>query len=211
MILGLIPARADSRRLPRKNVASLGGMPLVVWTIIAAKASGIFSVIAVSTDDDEIKALARKHGVEVIERPAELCADNMPMLPVVRHALTAYPKTEVVMLLQPTSPFRDELHIREAMRQWRNASHGWHPKPSMASVDIKTEKENGAIYISAASVIREGGHIYDEAGGNWFKFHMDSFAASLDIDTPEDLEKAKALLARHEGEVDVKQSKPKRQ
>lgn len=184
-LLALIPARKASARLPRKNIAELGDMPLIVWTMIAAKDAKIFDMIAVSTDDETVKGLASRHGISVIDRPPELCADNMPMLPVVRHALAAHPWAEVIVLLQPTSPFRDSEHIYEALEQWSC-------ERSLASVG-PDGKENGAIFIVSRDAIIDGEHIYDEDGKNFDRYVMDA-GASIDIDTQEDLDRARAWL-----------------
>lgn len=198
-LLALIPARRFSARLPRKNIAELGGMPLIVWTMIAAKAAGVFDAVAVSTDDETVRSLALTNGIDIIDRPPELCADNMPMLPVVRHALAAHPWADAIVLLQPTSPFRDSDHICEALAKWSCAR-------SLASVDPHG-KENGAIFIVRADALRAGEHIYDEDGGNFERYMMNT-VASLDVDTQEDLDRARKMLSRGEGAM---YEDPKRQ
>lgn len=119
-ILGIIPARGGSKGIPRKNIKDLGGRPLIAWTIEAAKASGVFDRLILTTDDDEIASVGRKHGVEVpFMRPKELAGDTTPTLPVLQHAVQWWKDHEgyepdAVMLLQPTAPFRQPFHIREA-------------------------------------------------------------------------------------------------
>jgi N-acylneuraminate cytidylyltransferase/CMP-N,N'-diacetyllegionaminic acid synthase len=120
-ILALIPARGGSKRLPRKNVKSLGGLPLIAWTIRAAMKSGACSSIIVSTDDAEIAAIARDHGVEVPwTRPPELASDTASSVDVALHALAAHEAehgdVDGLLLLQPTSPFRTAESIRAAVR-----------------------------------------------------------------------------------------------
>lgn len=111
-IVGLIPARGGSRG---KNLWPLAGKPLLLWTLEAASASSKLTRVVVSTDSDEVAALAREHGVEVLERPAELAQDDTPMLPVIRHALGALGRVDVLVLLQPTSPLRRPDHIDQAL------------------------------------------------------------------------------------------------
>ena len=88
MRLAIIPARGGSKRIPRKNVKEFCGKPMMAWSIEAAKASGCFDKIIVSTDDAEIADVARAYGATVpFMRPAELSDDNTGTLPVIRHAL----------------------------------------------------------------------------------------------------------------------------
>src|SRR3712207_4288147 len=87
--LGIIPARGGSKTVPRKNLKLLGGKPLIVWSIEAARASRELDRFIVSTDDDEIAAVAREHGAEVpFLRPAEFARDDTPDLPVFQQALS---------------------------------------------------------------------------------------------------------------------------
>lgn len=112
-IVGLIPARAGARG---KNLWPLAGRPLVVWAIDAARASELVTRVVVSTDSDEVAAVARAEGVEVLERPAELARDETPSIEVVRHALRELGPCDVLVLLQPTSPLRRAEHVDAAVR-----------------------------------------------------------------------------------------------
>lgn len=90
MTLAVIPARGGSKRIPRKNIRPFAGRPMIAYAIAAARATGLFDHVVVSTDDDEIAALAAEHGVEVpFRRPAELADDFTPTVPVVAHAIRA--------------------------------------------------------------------------------------------------------------------------
>lgn len=118
-LLAIIPARGGSKRLPRKNVLPLGGKPLIAWTIDAARESGCFVDVLVSTDDAEIAEAARAHGALVPWlRPAEFATDTARSIDVVLHALDWYERecgaVAGMMLLQPTSPFRTAATIRDA-------------------------------------------------------------------------------------------------
>ena len=113
--LGILQARGGSTRIPRKNVKSLLGHPLIAYGGRAALLSGLSRVI-LSTDDDEIAAAAQQYGVDVpFRRPAEL-AEDVPTEHITRHALdwaeadegTAY---DIVVTLQPTTPFILPEHI----------------------------------------------------------------------------------------------------
>ncbi len=86
--IAIIPARGGSKRIPRKNMKKFCGKPMLVWSIEAAHASGLFDAILVSTDDEEIASLAEANGAEApFRRPAELADDRTPILPVVVHAI----------------------------------------------------------------------------------------------------------------------------
>jgi CMP-N-acetylneuraminic acid synthetase len=188
VILGIIPARRGSKRLPRKNIAPLGDIPLIQWTFMAATLCKDLSKTVVTTDYDLVGVMARNMGLEVLWRPPELCVDEMPMLPVVRHALSAYPKASAFVLLQPTSPFRRAEHITEALTLWNRKGR----RQAVVSVN-PAGRENGAIFISSAESIRRGDHIYDEAGGQWHPFEMTA-VESIDIDTEDDLRLAQATF-----------------
>ena len=88
--IAVIPARGGSKRLPRKNIRAFAGRPMIHYAIDAARRSGLFQHIVVSTDDDEVAAVARQAGAEVpFMRPAELADDHTGTVPVIVHALHA--------------------------------------------------------------------------------------------------------------------------
>lgn len=88
MRLAVIPARGGSKRIPRKNIKPFCGKPMIAWSIEAALASGCFDRIIVSTDDEEITAVARDWGAEVpFFRPVELSGDHAGTIPVIAHAV----------------------------------------------------------------------------------------------------------------------------
>ena len=114
--LAIIPARKESKRLPRKNILLLNGKPLISWTIEAAKKSKYIDNIIVNSDDQKILELAKKEGVKFIKRPASLSSDHTSTVDVVIHTLQNIEKKyDYIILLQPTSPLRNEKHIDEAI------------------------------------------------------------------------------------------------
>jgi CMP-N,N'-diacetyllegionaminic acid synthase len=121
-VLGIIPARGGSKGLPRKNILSLAGKPMIVWTIEAARASTLLDRVIVSTDDREIAAIAETHAAEVpFLRPADLAQDSTPTIDPVLHLLDFLVSVEnyrpdYVILLQPTSPLRSTDDIDAAIR-----------------------------------------------------------------------------------------------
>lgn len=123
-IIAIIPARGGSKRLPRKNVLPLGDSPLIVHTINAAKKSGIFDTILVSSDDEEIISIAKEHhALAPFKRPESISNDTASSVDVIKHALNFYKaKGENFthfMLLQPTSPLRTSNSIKDSLNLLR--------------------------------------------------------------------------------------------
>jgi N-acylneuraminate cytidylyltransferase len=112
-VVGLIPARGGSLRVPGKNVLPLAGHPLIAYSVAAALESGIFTEVVVSTDSDEIGAIAGRYGATVIARPAELATATSPDVDWVVHAMRDR-REDAFALLRPTSPFRTAATIRRA-------------------------------------------------------------------------------------------------
>ena len=121
-VLGLIPARAGSKGIPRKNVKALLGKSLIQRACESAVESGVLDRVILSTDDPEAARIAREIGLETpFRRPDELSGDDVAMIDVILHSLGFLRKTgyvpQAVLLLQPTSPFRTVTHIHEAVRR----------------------------------------------------------------------------------------------
>jgi CMP-N,N'-diacetyllegionaminic acid synthase len=124
--VALIPARAGSKRVVGKNVRVLGGHPLVAYSIAAARASGLFSAVIVSTDSPTIADIAAHYGAEVpFLRPAALAGDQSPDIDWVSHAFgeleRAGRRYACFSLLRPTSPFRQAETIRRAWQRFLSA------------------------------------------------------------------------------------------
>ena len=124
-IVALIPARAGSKRVPKKNVRTLGGHPVIAYTIAAALGSGIFEAVIVSTDSEEFAAIARHYGAEVpFLRPAEFASDTSPDIEWIEHTLGELRGrgrgTDCFSILRPTSPFRKPETIRRAWEAFRS-------------------------------------------------------------------------------------------
>lgn len=120
-MLAVIPARGGSKGVPGKNIRELAGKPLIVYTIEAALNSNIFKKVIVSTDSEEIADVARKNGAEVpFMRPSNISGDYISSDEVVKHAVEfCEEKSEIfteVCKLQPTSPLRNEMHIKNAYK-----------------------------------------------------------------------------------------------
>lgn len=127
-ILALIPARGGSKGIPRKNIRNFAGYPLIAWSIAAAKQSALVTRVIVSTDDEEIAAVAREYGAETpFLRPVELAQDKTTDLPVFEHALQWLQENEgyrpeIMVQLRPTSPIRPANMLDHAIRILLNHS-----------------------------------------------------------------------------------------
>lgn len=111
-IIAIIPARGGSKGLPRKNIRTLAGKPLIAWTIEQARKSKYIDKVIVSTEDTEIAEISRKYEAEVpFLRPIELAKDDSPTIDAIMHALNWFEERgdcfDLVVLLEATSPLRD--------------------------------------------------------------------------------------------------------
>lgn len=220
----IIPARGGSKGIPRKNLQDLGGVPLVAHTIHAARECPAVTSAFVSTDDPEIASVSRKYGANVIDRPVEISGDEVPTEAVVRHvldvALARQGSTpEVVVVLQPTSPFRTADHIGECLvaleREGAEAAvsvvaaehhpyrsvricGGWlHPFFDGGLLTRPRQqlpqawRHNGAIYCVRTEVFLRTGCLFTDRTAPYLMRPEDS----VDIDTAFELECARALLS----------------
>lgn len=221
-VLALVPARGGSKGIPGKNIIPLGGKPLIAWTIEAARAVAAIDRLIVSTDDEAIASVARGCGCEVpFLRPPELAQDSTAGIDVVLHALDELEHFDIVVLLQPTSPFRTSAHIDEAIKLLLE-QHA----PSIVSVaqsakppewlyytdengrlepmlkggeDLSRRQDskpvfylNGAIYVARTEWLREQGSF---VGDDTVAYVMPA-ESSIDIDEPWDLQLAEAISAQ---------------
>lgn len=207
--IAIIPARAGSRRVPGKNIKLLGGLPLIAWTINAARASGCFERVMVSTEDPEIRDIAKTYGAEVpFLRPSELATDNASSIDVL---LDHVERTELsgesaLTVLQPTSPFRRPQTIRRAVAEFEARSHcsligvttphaplSWHrvmtSDGQLHAGPLLLESEqsicvlSGLIYITRIDTLMANRDIYGQMP---CAFMVEDHVESLDIDTPLD-------------------------
>jgi len=121
--VAFIPARLGSKRVPGKNIRPLAGHPMLAYTIAPAIESGVFSSVIVSTDSEEIAAIARHYGAEVpFLRPAAFGGDTSPDIEWLEHALTELRaggrSWDAFSILRPTSPFRSAASIRSAFERF---------------------------------------------------------------------------------------------
>jgi len=227
-ILGLIPARGGSKRLPNKNVLPLGGKPLICWTIEAAKNSKYIDDIILSSDDDKLLNIGMTYGIKAIKRPVELAKDEARSIDVVLYHLNQLnQKPEYIILLQPTSPFRTAKHIDEAIEflfikrahaiisvcevehspLWCNTLPDDLSMAHFLPKDLKGKRSqelpkfyriNGAIYICRTEKIYKENTFFLKE--NIFAYIMDR-NSSVDIDTLEDLLYCETLLKARTNDV----------
>ncbi len=122
MRLCVIPARGGSKRIPRKNIKAFCGKPMISYSIEAAKESGLFDKIVVSTDDAEIAEIAKSYGAVVpFMRPSELSDDHTATIPVIAHAIKASVNdindVEAVCCIYATAPLVQAQYIQEAYKK----------------------------------------------------------------------------------------------
>lgn len=117
-ILAVIPARGGSKGVPHKNIKQLAGKPLIAWTIEVARQSKYITTTIVSTDDEEICAVAKEYGAEVpFMRPPHLAEDDTPGVAPILQAIEQCPDYDYVVVLQPTSPLRTTEDIDGAIEK----------------------------------------------------------------------------------------------
>lgn len=119
MNIAVIPARAGSKRIPGKNIRFFSGKPMIAYAIEAAKNSGLFAHVIVSTDDPKIAAIACQYGAEIpFMRPSELADDHTPTVPVIAHAIDACESlgwcAEMICCIYPGVPFIQTADIQTA-------------------------------------------------------------------------------------------------
>lgn len=128
--VAIIPARGGSKRIPRKNIKVFCGKPMIAWSIEAALKSGCFEHVIVSTDDQEIAAVARKYGAEVpFIRPAELSDDHSGTTAVIKHAIQSLQrcgdKIDYACCIYATAPFVSVNDLRAAWQRINGSEHDY--------------------------------------------------------------------------------------
>lgn len=225
-ILVIIPARGGSKGIPGKNIKPFGGVPLICHSIRQARqALGDDCHLCVSTDSEEIRAVAEAEGVAVpFLRPAELAADTTPTRDVLLHALDYYTDTEgfnprCILLLQPTSPLRTAAQISEALKLYRDDIDmvvSVREASANPYYDIFEQDDTGMLHISkgdghftrrqdAPKVLQYNGAIYVINPQSLKKMTLGEFprrvpffmdkVTSLDLDTPLDWEIGEKIVS----------------
>lgn len=128
-IIAIIPARGGSKGIPQKNIIDLGGLPLLAWSIRVARAAKVLDEVYVSTDDDEIAKIAKEYGARVpFLRPKELATDKATTVDAISHFILKLKMEnncpDIVVLLQPTQPFRSVETIIKAIEAYKLTGSG---------------------------------------------------------------------------------------
>lgn len=184
-VLGLIPARGGSKRLPGKNLKMLNGKPMINWTVDAAKRSKYLDRLVLTTEDPSIIAAVTNHGVEIVNRPAELAQDKSNVYDAIFHALEFFEPHDYLCLLQITSPLRTAEDIDGCIEKcvFMNA-------PSCISVDNKRPVANGAVYVAWTTWLREMRQ-FDAGRVVTYPMPRDR---SVDVDTIDDFHRAERIM-----------------
>jgi len=129
MKIAVIPARGGSKRIPKKNIKYFMGNPISAYSIEAAIKSQLFDEIVVSTDDEEIAAVAQEYGATIpFMRPDDLSDDYTGVTPVIRHAANWFTdngqKPDYICCLFSTAPFIQVKYIREGLEKLKNIKQG---------------------------------------------------------------------------------------
>lgn len=225
-VFGVIPARGGSKGLPGKNLKTLGRLPLIGHAVASAREARRLTRFIVSTDSAAIADEARRHGAEVpFMRPADLASDQAGMVPVLQHAVRwleagGGPRPDLVVTLQPTSPFRVGADIdatiakvvetgAESAQTIVEASY--HPF-FMKTLDgdrtvalfpdghkyVRRQdappvyQPSGAVYVTRYDVLMRDGHVL----GKDNRGIVMGFEASVNVDTEWDFLLAELILSR---------------
>lgn len=220
--IAIIPARSGSKGLKDKNIIDLCGKPLIAYTIDAAIQSGEFDRVIVSTDSEHYADISRQYGAEIMMRGEALSNDQattyMVLEDILKNRLSE--PIDYFVLLQPTSPLRNETHVKEAVAKFENRFNDFdflvsmkeseHAKVLVNPIDedeslkyfdtdfsnyrrqgYKDYSPNGAIFMAKPNAYLERKHFF---GAKSLAYVMTA-EDSVDIDGKLDLAVAKAILA----------------
>ena len=223
MKMAIIPARGGSKRIPRKNVKSFSGKPMIAWSVHAAQEAEIIDRIIVSTDDPEIASVARACGADVpFIRPDELSDDYTGTMPVVAHAIEWHvnqgfdPKQ--VCCIYATAPFIQAVDIQQGLKILEQSGANFSFSVTSFAFPIQRAiklRADGRMEMFDSEYFQVRSQDLPEAYHDAGQFYWGTRAAWLsgaalfgpesapvilpryrvqDIDTPEDWEQAEALM-----------------
>ena len=199
--IALIIARGGSKRVPRKNVQPFCGLPLVAWTVIAAKCSHTVDWVYLSTDDDEIADIGEQFGAQIIRRPDWPDADQVAANRVYLHAIDEihgdFGMDYVMAQLFPTSPQRKPDDIDRAVRHW-NVTGGHVIAAAKRRETFICENIKDTI---CRSVLGDKHYRYmDPASGlvnvvtpSWYKWFVPRNGSDLDADLDKQMERGEFM------------------
>ena len=222
MRIAIIPARGGSKRVPRKNVIELGKQPMLTYSIQCALESDIFDDVYVSTEDAEIAEIARQWGAAVIDRPQELATDESTVAQVCAHALDALAQRsiqiEIFCCIYATAAFITPADLSASLAMVDEepkadvvmgvSTYDIHPVKALTRnggywkrmwPEYEGQKSqnypylvasNGTLYWARAAAFRAQQKFYVER----LKCFEIPSSRAVDIDTPEDLKRARHLM-----------------
>ena len=221
--IAIIPARSGSKGLRHKNILNLYGKPLIAWSIEAALKSKQFDRVIVSTDSKQYGKISEEYGAEVIYRDERVSNDKASTYDVIKDLFNKIDITNIdyFVLLQPTSPFRNENHIIEAIKLYEENFNKYNTLVSVTEAhkstdlikpiddtlslkyfdkdfsnykrqDYKEFEPNGAIFISKIETYLQVKHFFGSQGIAYIMDQEDS----IDIDGRNDFELAINILIR---------------
>lgn len=224
-IVAIIPAREGSKGIRKKSLQRIDGKTLIGRVVLTAKAVPEIERVLVTTDDEDAAWIAQVRGADILyPRPANLCRDETPTLPVLQHAIRwleseRQVSPDIVVLLYATSPLLTPARISQAIQMMQNEKydslvsvtkdygHFWfngerlYPKtPVNRQQAIPLYRENGAIYIATRETLMERNQLV----GGRVGFMLMHRGENIDIDTVADLERARVAYAERQetGEPD---------
>lgn len=213
----IIPARANSKRLPGKNMRILGDKPLIQYSIDFALKHFSGQNIWVNSDDISIIKFAKQKGINTLLRPSELATDFTSTVDVLKHHINYFKEKNIacdaIILLQPTNPFREDELLKKTLSKFQKSKRNslatfsvskkkigkiknnfFKPTnylPGQRSQDLeKSYFENGLFYITKCDSILEGKVITEDV----YPIICNKLEATIDIDYLEDFVFAETLL-----------------
>lgn len=202
MILGVIPARGGSKEIPCKNIKPICGKLLIVWSIEAAQKSKLLGDFVVSTEDSEIAKISRLYGAKVLDRPVEYATDEATTVSVLQHVLTKI-DADIIVVLQPTSPIRDEGLIDTCITRFQemgadSLATGFICKYKEYGTNTQRRQDikgffydDGNVYVVKADLIKKG----DRFGKKIERFILDR-EQNMEIDNEFDFWLAEQVLLK---------------
>jgi len=182
LFVGIIPARGGSKGIPRKNIKSVFGKPLIYWSIQAATKSKLLNKFYVSTEDPEIARISSKFGASVLQRPDNLSLDDSTTMAVLQHHFQEdLEDTEAIVLLQCTSPYRDESLIDDCIKKYSEGNYdslatGFHCTYEPWGKSNRPRQEiggffydDGNVYILSSDLLEK--HNPTTCGDRPFQYH----------------------------------------
>lgn len=228
--LSIIPARGGSKRLPKKNILDLSGKPLIAYSIEAGLKSKYIDSVVVTSDNNAILKISKQYEANTIKRPDELASDTATSFDAIKHTIDSIEKKyDYVVLLQPTSPLRNEKHIDEAIELlefknadavvsvcemehsplWSNTLDNTLSMEYFLRDEVKNKRSqdleqyyriNGAMYICRADRLLEEESFFLK--NNIFAYKMDR-ESSVDIDEEIDFNFA-SIIMKENSNIKVK-------